>query len=60
MIKVYFEDKRYSDFSKLVAVFATEELFQLCKEHLEVQASLTNLIVTTFIEERDLALLDNP
>lgn len=55
MIKVYFEDKRYSDFYELVAVFATEELFQLCKPHLEVQASLTDLIVTVSNEEEALS-----
>ena len=54
MVKVYFEDKTYRDL-ELVAVFATEELFQLCKPHLEVQASLTNLIVTVSIEEENLS-----
>jgi hypothetical protein len=54
MIKVYFEDKRYRDL-ELVAIFASEELFQLCKSHLEVQASLTNLTVTASIEEEDLS-----
>ena len=45
MVKVYFEDKDGSHV-ELVAVFVTEELYKLCLPHLEVQASLSDKIVT--------------
>lgn len=52
MVKVYFEDKEYN--LEIVAVFVTEELYQLCLPHLEVQASLINQTVVTSAEEEDL------
>lgn len=54
MIKVYFETPNGS-YAEVVAVFASEDLYMLCLPHLQVQASLANMIVTESVEtDRDL------
>ena len=51
MIKVYFQTANGNQ-SNLVAVFASDEVYQLCFGALEVSASMQNMILTESVEEQ--------
>ena len=51
MIKVYFESKFHAE---LVAIFDTEELYDLCFPSLEKEAKKHRMIVTESIEDENI------
>ena len=55
MVKVYFQDAKNSN---LVAIFENEELYLLCLPHLELSASMQNMIVVESIEEKNINELE--
>ena len=51
MVKVYFESKFHAE---LVAIFDTEELYDLCFPSLEKEAKKHRMIVTESIEDENI------
>ena len=53
MVKVYFQTANGNQ-SNLVAVFASDEIYQLCIGALELSASMQNMILTESVEEQSI------
>lgn len=56
MVKVYFETE--NGYSELVAIFDSEETYNICFASLEKQASENGFFITESVEENDINLLN--